>query len=240
MKKIILFAVLIFSSITLYAGELREIIVFTNPGCSRCAYIVGTLKKNNIEFKEYSASDRNSPVNMWQALQASGKFKGGSIMMPVVLYNNQTLFNIEDLKATADSLIAYANNGSESGDIIQDEKKQEEKKPEPDNNISGFFAKNKKFSYSAENRNPVWSGTGTATVTELYENTVKVSIDRKVEEILLGSKWKKKDKVVLELTRSGDVYTSTGDDGYTGKADVSDRVLKLSGKSGFVILEVLP
>jgi pathogenesis-related protein 1 len=72
--------------------------VYTMEGCGRCAYTVEYLENNNIEYVEYSTNDDKYNSKMWELVQASGKYDGESISMPVVVFNGEVSFNIADLE----------------------------------------------------------------------------------------------------------------------------------------------
>lgn len=120
MKRFFISIALIVLSFTLYADTSAQLTIFTKPGCGRCAYTIEYLKKNNISYTEYSTSDKNNNTKMWSALRESGKFKGGSISMPVVVINGETYFSIPDLKEFTESIsskLASAKPDSDSGNI---------------------------------------------------------------------------------------------------------------------------
>ncbi len=104
MKQFLISTFFILLSAVLFADTNGEITIFTLPGCGRCAYILDYLKSNKIRYTEYSTSDTNANKKMWVKIRTSGKYKDGSISMPVMIINNQTYFNIDNLEDFAGSI----------------------------------------------------------------------------------------------------------------------------------------
>ena len=113
MKRIFLSIALLALSFTLYADTSAQLTIFTKPGCGRCAYTIEYLKKNNIAYTEYSTSDKSNNAKMWSTLRDSGKFKGGSISMPVVVINGETYFSIPNLKEFTESISSKLASGNQ-------------------------------------------------------------------------------------------------------------------------------
>ncbi len=72
--------------------------IYTMPGCGRCAYSLAYMTKNNIKFVEYSTSNDSYNSKMWELLQNSGTYDGGSITMPVILNQGNLSYNIDDME----------------------------------------------------------------------------------------------------------------------------------------------
>ena len=80
------------------------IMVYTMDGCSRCAYAISFLNKNNIDFLEYNTTNNDANnMAMWQSLKNAG-FDNNSIKMPVIIANGETFYNIENLPATLEEI----------------------------------------------------------------------------------------------------------------------------------------
>lgn len=74
------------------------IIIFSKPGCSRCAFVKKSLKEKGIKYKEVDVTSGSPEVNdMWLSLRHGG-FNGESVTMPVVKVNGQLHYNIKDLQ----------------------------------------------------------------------------------------------------------------------------------------------
>jgi glutaredoxin len=81
-----------------------DIIVYTKPGCSRCAFVKKQLTSMGIAFEEYSTTSQSLEINnMWAGLRSSG-FSGGSVTMPVVRAKGKYYYNIPDLQGFVDKL----------------------------------------------------------------------------------------------------------------------------------------
>ncbi len=85
------------SNITNNNSSKSKIEIYTMPGCGRCAMSIEYMKKNNIKYVEYSTKDDDSNTKMWEVVQNSPDFKGGSITMPVIVKDGIASFNIKDL-----------------------------------------------------------------------------------------------------------------------------------------------
>jgi len=94
-KSIILVVVFTRTNSTLFSQNIVEI--YTMAGCGRCAYAISYAKENNLNYKEYSTENKKYNSKMWSLVQNSGKFKGGSITMPVIVNQGSVSFNINDL-----------------------------------------------------------------------------------------------------------------------------------------------
>jgi len=120
MKRFFISIALLALSFTLYADTSAQLTIFTKPGCGRCAYTIEYLKTNSIAYTEYSTSDKSNNAKMWSTLRDSGKFKGGSISMPVVVMNGETYYSIPNLKEFTESIsskLASGNPDSDSANI---------------------------------------------------------------------------------------------------------------------------
>lgn len=74
-----------------------NIVLYSKPGCSRCAYTKKQLSSLQIPFEEFSTISNSPEIpNMWAELRKSG-FTGGSITMPVVRADGKYYYNIPDL-----------------------------------------------------------------------------------------------------------------------------------------------
>jgi glutaredoxin len=81
-----------------------DIILYTKPGCSRCAFVKKQLTSKGIAFEEYSTASDSPEINsMWAGLRNSG-FTGGSVTMPVVRANGKYYYNIQDMQGFVDKL----------------------------------------------------------------------------------------------------------------------------------------
>ncbi len=88
------------------ASELSkaEIILYTKPGCGRCAFVKKQLTSKGISFEEYSTASDSPEINsMWAGLRNSG-FTGGSVTMPVVRAKGKYYYNIQDMQGFVDKL----------------------------------------------------------------------------------------------------------------------------------------
>lgn len=94
-KNAVFFLAFILSGTLIIGQETIEI--YTMNGCGRCAYAVKYATDNNLNFAEYSTEKTANNSKMWNLVQNSGKFKGGSITMPVIAYNGNVSFNIKNL-----------------------------------------------------------------------------------------------------------------------------------------------
>jgi len=115
MKRIFAFIILITAASVLYADTQSRVVIFTKPGCGRCEFMISYLKDNNLDYTEYSTSDAGNNKKMWEVVRASDQFKGGSITMPVVVFNGKTFINIKNLNEFAASL--SSNTSSNKSDI---------------------------------------------------------------------------------------------------------------------------
>jgi len=117
MRRILSFTVFITLTFTIYAYSSPEITVFTIPNCSKCAYVINYLKKNNIKYTESTSSDPAHGQKLWEALKATGKYNGGTVYGPTVIINGKTYFNIENLEsftASIPSLISGKNSTADN------------------------------------------------------------------------------------------------------------------------------
>ena len=239
-KKIMLFTIFILSSFALYAEGSAEVSVYTMPGCGRCAYTVDYLKKNNIPYSEYSTSDRESNIKMWGAISKSGKSAGRGISMPVVVINDQTYFNIPDLKGFAESMQSLLAAGGkvepaqEKKDPAPEKENETEKViPEETQSIE-FFVKNKKFTYSAGTGGSITTGTATVRTIKGNEITLDVNSSKKV---LINGKYRfgqasVKSVYTIILKDGAFNYIPQSGIRYTGKIDNSNVRLTMIPDSG--------
>jgi glutaredoxin len=73
------------------------IIVYTQVGCGRCAFVKKEMKAKGIAFEEVDVNSGSPEVNnMWKQLRDGG-FTGESVTMPVVKVNGQLHYDIKDL-----------------------------------------------------------------------------------------------------------------------------------------------
>ncbi len=100
------------------AFALPSVEIFTMPGCERCSYSLDYMKGHNINYVEHSISNVNNNFKLSELLKSSDKYKGGSITMPVINYQGNINFNINDL----DKFLADLNENqyriSESDDNL--------------------------------------------------------------------------------------------------------------------------
>jgi len=76
----------------------NEIVIYSKPGCSRCAYVRKSLNEKGIQYKEVDVTSGVPEVSdMWMNLRHSG-FSGESVTMPVVKLKGQLHYNIKDLQ----------------------------------------------------------------------------------------------------------------------------------------------
>ena len=76
----------------------NEIVIYSKPGCSRCAYVRKSLDEKEIKYKEVDITSGVPEVSdMWMNLRHSG-FSGESVTMPVVKLKGQLHYNINDLQ----------------------------------------------------------------------------------------------------------------------------------------------
>ncbi len=82
----------------------NDIIVYSKPGCSRCAFVKKSLLQKGIKFKEVDVTSGDPEVNnMWMDLRHGG-FSGESVTMPVVKVEGQLHYNIRDLQQFVDGI----------------------------------------------------------------------------------------------------------------------------------------
>ena len=78
--------------------DKSEIIIYSKPGCSRCAFVKKSLTEKGIKYKEVDVTSGSPEVNdMWMNLRHGG-FSGESVTMPVVKVKGQLHYNIKDLQ----------------------------------------------------------------------------------------------------------------------------------------------
>lgn len=74
------------------------IVLYSKPGCSRCAFAKKQLDAKGIAYLEVDTqSDSPEVANMWTQLRSNG-FKGGSVTMPVIRENGRYHYDIQDLQ----------------------------------------------------------------------------------------------------------------------------------------------
>jgi glutaredoxin len=73
------------------------IIVYTKPGCGRCATAKKSLDSRGVKYETVDISTGSSEANqMWKGLRESG-FKGETVTMPVIRVNGNYHYNISNL-----------------------------------------------------------------------------------------------------------------------------------------------
>jgi len=73
------------------------IVIYTQAGCGRCAFVKKDLTSRGVKFVEIDVNSSSPEVNnMWQKLREGG-FNGDSITMPVVRVDGEYHYNIPDL-----------------------------------------------------------------------------------------------------------------------------------------------
>jgi glutaredoxin len=240
MKRFLISAIFILSSLTLYAQRPAEVTIYTMPGCGRCTYTVNYLKNNNIPYTEYSTSDKDSNMNMWKAIGNSGKPAGRSISMPVVVINEQTYFSIPDLKGFTESipsLLAAAGKSEPADDKIDPEPEEEN---EMDAVIPGqtqtmdFFVKNQRFTYSSGSGSSIT--TGTASVSKINGDEVILDV-RSQKKVMINGKYRFSQapvrKVYTIILKNGVFnYNPQSGIGYTGRVDNAGTRLTMISGSG--------
>lgn len=78
--------------------DKNEIIIYSKPGCSRCAFVKKNLTEKGIKFREVDVTSGAPEVSdMWMNLRHGG-FTGESVTMPVVKLKGQLHYNIKDLQ----------------------------------------------------------------------------------------------------------------------------------------------
>ena len=74
-----------------------RIIVYTKPGCGRCAAVKKQMDDRKIQYELVDVSSSSPEVNnMWKKLRDGG-FTGDSVTMPVVRVDGKYHYNIKDL-----------------------------------------------------------------------------------------------------------------------------------------------
>lgn len=86
------------------ATSTAAIILYSQAGCGRCAYVKKEMTAKGISFEEVDVNS-GSPdaANMWKQLREGG-FTGDSVTMPVVKVNGQLHYNIKDLAGFVNGL----------------------------------------------------------------------------------------------------------------------------------------
>lgn len=81
------------------AVDQSEIVIYSKPGCSRCAFVKKNLTDKGIKYREVDVTSGAPEVSdMWMNLRHGG-FTGESVTMPVVKLKGQLHYNIKDLQA---------------------------------------------------------------------------------------------------------------------------------------------
>jgi len=243
MKRFLIFAVFILSSLTLYAQSPAEVTIYTMPGCGRCSYTINYMNNNKIPYKEFSTSDRENNIKMWKVIRDSGKSAGGSISMPVVVINEQTYFSMPDLKGFTESipsLLAAAGKSEPAEDKIDPEPEEEKEDKEIDKVIPGqtqtmdFFVNNKRFTYSSGSGNSIT--TGSASVSKINGNEVTLDV-RSQKKVMINGKYRFGQapvrKVYTIILKNG-VFNYNPQSGisYTGRVDNAGARLTMISGSG--------
>ncbi len=122
MKRILSFALFLTLTLSSFAHASSQITVITIQGCSKCAYLVNYLKNNKIQFTEITSEDPEHGKKLWQALQSTGTYKGGTVYGPTVIINGKTYYSIKDLEGFASSIpsLLAAGAGDKSSSRDQD------------------------------------------------------------------------------------------------------------------------
>ena len=76
----------------------KELIVFTQSGCSRCEYTIDFLKNNHISYIEYSTDVEINNSKMWTMLEQTGNSGVENVTMPVIVRDNTSWYSIPDLE----------------------------------------------------------------------------------------------------------------------------------------------
>jgi len=80
------------------AVDDNQIVIYSKPGCSRCAFVRKSLNEKGIKYKEVDVTSGTPEVSdMWMNLRHGG-FAGESVTMPVVKVKGQLHYNIKDLQ----------------------------------------------------------------------------------------------------------------------------------------------
>jgi glutaredoxin len=80
------------------------IVVYTQAGCGRCAFVKKEMKAKGIPFQEVDVNGGSTQVNdMWMQLRNSG-FTGENVTMPVVNVHGELYYNIKDLAGFVNEL----------------------------------------------------------------------------------------------------------------------------------------
>lgn len=79
------------------ATAASPLVIYTQEGCGRCAYVKKELTAKGVAYKEVDVNSGVPEVNtMWKQLRDSG-FTGDNVTMPVVSVNGKLHYNIKDL-----------------------------------------------------------------------------------------------------------------------------------------------
>lgn len=80
-------------------NNLKEgIIVFSKDGCPRCHYTTRYLIDNNIDFRLVDVTNnKEQNKTMWEFVKLENPIIE-TLKMPVLIYNGEVLYNIENLK----------------------------------------------------------------------------------------------------------------------------------------------
>mgnify|MGYP000909700024 FL=1 len=74
------------------------IIIYTQAGCGRCAFVRKEMTAKGIAYHEVDVNSGSPEVNdMWKKLRDGG-FNGDSVTMPVVSVKGELHYNIKDLQ----------------------------------------------------------------------------------------------------------------------------------------------
>lgn len=79
------------------------IVVFNKPGCPRCAFLVGYLMENDIDFQLLDLDDRKVKKFMYKLLEDSGVYEK-RVMTPIVVVNQKISYSHQDLEGFAEEL----------------------------------------------------------------------------------------------------------------------------------------
>jgi glutaredoxin len=72
--------------------------IYTSETCQRCKFSLQHLKTRGIEFVEFKTELEENKSRMWELVRNSGKYKAGSITMPVIVKDGEVFFSIENLE----------------------------------------------------------------------------------------------------------------------------------------------